>query len=128
MQLYGAFILHDLAAAHPACSGHVAAWQGEVEAASWTSLQQVVGADIKLNHFDAPRRPSPEPPRSRKSRESVRVRRTGLAQRPAGTAAHFGIGANTEGSELDADLEWQVHLPVNADFALARKCRLRRGP
>lgn len=41
MQLYGIIILNEFAAAHPDCRGHVAAWQGEVEAANWANLRQL---------------------------------------------------------------------------------------
>ncbi|CAN7768316.1 type II toxin-antitoxin system HigB family toxin [Variovorax sp. LjRoot84] len=41
MQLYGVVILNEFAAAHPECRGHVAAWRGEVEAATWTNLRQL---------------------------------------------------------------------------------------
>lgn len=41
MQLHGIILLNEFAAKNPDCRGHVAAWRGEVEAASWTSLSQV---------------------------------------------------------------------------------------
>lgn len=41
MQLYGVVILNEFATAHPECCGHIAAWRGEVEAATWLTLKQL---------------------------------------------------------------------------------------
>lgn len=41
MQLYGTIILSQFAAQYPDCRGQVAAWQLEVEEASWRNPQQL---------------------------------------------------------------------------------------
>lgn len=41
MQLYGTIILRDFAAKYPDSRGHMAAWEREIEDASWTSPRQL---------------------------------------------------------------------------------------
>jgi len=41
MHLYGVIILDDLAATHPECRGHLAAWRHEIEDAHWTSMKHL---------------------------------------------------------------------------------------